>query len=380
MDGEFPDVLGLIYDSILDEARWAEALAATAQFAGGFGAFHVIANPVAGVITHSESVDVDPQVNELYLKHFAGRDLRLAPALAVQPGKVMTEGTLLDAEAFRASELFNDLLEPYDIPHVMFMWLRRRPEAFQTIAIEGSKDRGPFSAQEMARYQQVVPHLMRAARLREMLAEARHAKAAHFAVLNGLPFGIVMLDHAGRIVETTFNAEALLREGDGVLQKAARLRAASREPDRKLQRAIGEALAAHRAHAGYGESLAIARSGRSTLNIRLFAIRSDDRLSLAAQPAVLVVLADPDRTPMAPAALIQKSLGLTTAETALAQTLLVSASLREAARLLHRSVNTCKAQLKSIYAKTACRSHAQLARKLVLVTLAQGLDMYRSSV
>jgi DNA-binding CsgD family transcriptional regulator len=46
-------------------------------------------------------------------------------------------------------------------------------------------------------------------------------------------------------------------------------------------------------------------------------------------------------------------------------------SLREAATGLGRSINTCKAQLKSIYAKTGCRSHVDLAKTLIMTALGE---------
>jgi DNA-binding CsgD family transcriptional regulator len=92
------------------------------------------------------------------------------------------------------------------------------------------------------------------------------------------------------------------------------------------------------------------------------------------QVAGLMLIVDPEQAPRPRAALIQTALHLTRAEAALANKLFDGGSLRETAEALGRSINTCKAQLKSIYAKTGCRSHVDLAKALMLTALGHGKD------
>ena len=69
--------------------------------------------------------------------------------------------------------------------------------------------------------------------------------------------------------------------------------------------------------------------------------------------------------------MVQAVMGLTRSEAALARELFVGKSLREAAQHLGRSVNTCKAQLKSIYTKTGCHTHVDLVKSLVMTALGE---------
>jgi DNA-binding NarL/FixJ family response regulator len=49
-------------------------------------------------------------------------------------------------------------------------------------------------------------------------------------------------------------------------------------------------------------------------------------------------------------------------------------TLREAADHLQLSINTCKAQLKSIYSKTGCSSHVDLAKVTFFAASTNGFD------
>jgi DNA-binding NarL/FixJ family response regulator len=66
---------------------------------------------------------------------------------------------------------------------------------------------------------------------------------------------------------------------------------------------------------------------------------------------------------------LREVLALTEAEAELAIALFSGQTLRDAARHLARSINTCKSQLKSIYKKTGSRTHTELAKCLVQVRL-----------
>lgn len=101
-------------------------------------------------------------------------------------------------------------------------------------------------------------------------------------------------------------------------------------------------------------------------------------LTITPQPAAMLVVTDPARTPQACAEVIREAFRLTEAESRLAAALSAGASLREAADSFGKSIHTCRAQLKSIYAKTACRSQAELTRKLLLAAIAADIAPHQS--
>jgi DNA-binding CsgD family transcriptional regulator len=373
MDGEAEchRLIGLLYDSVIDEAEWSRAVKALADFTGGSAIGEVIANPLTGTLEQCSLVNIAPEFKELYLGYYATKEVRLPPAVRFDVGTVMVEDMLLDRRALRRSEIYSDLLCPFEVPHFMFAWLRKTRTRVQTLAVEGTMSHGPFDGAAIIRFAAVMPHLVRAVRLREHFVSVRDSGHAYREAMETLPFGIVVLDEKGRTIESTRLADKHFDLDQALTQRQGRIHARDTEDDKDLQEAARRATApAPHAPVSAG-TVSIRRFGASALKLTILPITAVDRFSVAARPSALLVIVDPDTAPKPETALMQATLGLTRAEAALAHALFSGMSLREAATALGRSINTCKAQLKSIYAKTGCRSHVDLAKTLIMTALGE---------
>lgn len=373
MDGEaeLDRLIGLLYDSVLDETQWTCALQALSDFTGGTGVGEVIANPIAGTITQCATLNIGPEFKDQYLGYYAAREVRLSPAVKFGVGVVMTEDMLVEQRELRCSEIYNDLLRPFDIPHFMFAWVRKSESKVQTVAIEGTLSHGAFDEKAVARFSKVMPHLIRAARMREHFVSVRDSQHAYREAMETLPFGIVVLDEKGQIIEATSIAEEALSLGLALMQRDRRVHAKHTDDDRELQRTTRNAISSPAHTSVSAGTVTVRRVGASALKLTVLPIAAVDRFSMAARPSALIIIVDPDSALRPATSLIQATLGLTRAEASLAHALFSGMSLREAATDLDRSVNTCKAQLKGIYAKTGCHSHVDLAKTLVMTALGE---------
>jgi DNA-binding CsgD family transcriptional regulator/PAS domain-containing protein len=363
-------IVGLLYDSVIEEAMWPVALQALTDFTGGTGAGEVVANPTTGIITHTQAVSVDPSFRDLYLEHYATKEVRLPPAIRFPVGAVIVENMLLERKELERSELYGGLLLPCDVPHFMFAWLQKETHAFHTVAIEGSKRHGAFEGDAIRRFTQVMPHLIRAVRMRDLLISARQSNHAYEVLLDSLPLGVVYFDDKGKLTKVSAAAEKLFQQGDALSCVKGQMHAQSPDDNRELQRAIlticdrrssrtlpGNTIVVRRVNALRPLVVTVIPSGASQLLISLPSI------------AGMMLVVDPEQTPRPRADLIQRAFGLTKSEAKLANFLFEGNSLRDTAEHLGRSINTCKSQLKAIYAKTGCSSHVDLAKKLMMVAL-----------
>lgn len=367
--------IGDLYESIVDESRWTEALRSLSDFAGGRGTFYLRADPRTGSIIHSESVDIDPVVNDRYLEYYAAKEVRLPPSLGIPAGQVVVEDMLIDKRTFQRSEIYADLLLPFDIPNVLMLWAEKTPGLFSAMVIERSIKQGKFLPEECRKFSALVPHLIRALRVRNELQRIRGRQRLHMGMLYSLPFAIILLDQTGRIVESSPVAESLLRAEQGLSQKAGRVRATFPDDDVHLQRAIFKTAIESSARATYGDTVAVKRqNGGRSLSINVIPIRSPEVFA-SVIPVCMLIVFDPERSPQPVVALIKRALQLTEAEAVLASVLFTGISLREAAEQLRLSINTCKSQLKSIYAKTGCRSHVDLAKMLLMSGIASNFQL-----
>jgi DNA-binding CsgD family transcriptional regulator len=371
--GKLLKVVGELYESVLDETRWLPAMQSIHGLLGGHAAFHIIADPQTGAVALSEQVGVDPVANELYLEYYAQKEVRIPPALVYGVGEVVTERRLLDRKAYEGSEIYRDLLLPYDIPHIMAVWLQRTSHACQALVVEAGHRHGPFEHQALETFSALVPHLIRAARMREAFVAARRERDIRMDVLDRLPFGIIFLDGTGSAVGVTAEAERLLQKGDGLRVHRSRVSAQFPDDDRRLQEATFHSTRGRGNGSPAGATLAIRRRPpKPALHVVVIPIAPSPVLTVTPLPAAMLVVTDPGRAPQAHPDAIREALRLTQAESLLAAILFTGASLREAAESLGKSFHTCKTQLKSIYAKTGCRNHVELTKALALTAIAQG--------
>ena len=367
---EFNDLIGLLYDSVLDDRSWTSALEALVRFTGGTGAGEVIADPEAGTITQCATLNIAPEFKDLYLGYYASKEVRLPPAVGYGVGTVMTEGMLLERRELQASEIYNDLLRPFEVPHFMFAWLRKAEKKVQTLAIEGTIAHGAFDDPAVGRLAAVMPHLIRTVRMREHMIAARNAQHVCREVLETLPFGIAVLDETARVIELTTMAESVVL-GRALTLRQRRIHATDPDDDNELQAVLRSAITPAPGRPVSAGTVAVRRFNASALKVTVTPISAVQFLSVVARPSALVIVVDPDKAPAPESALVQAVMGLTKSEAALAHALFAGKSLRDAARDLGRSVNTCKAQLKSIYAKTGCHTHVELAKSLVMAALGE---------
>jgi DNA-binding CsgD family transcriptional regulator/PAS domain-containing protein len=327
-------------------------------------------DPDAHAVAQSASIGVDPEVNRLYLAHYSAREIRISSFLDSPTDRILTEYNLssFNLSAFKRSDIYNELLLPYDIPHIMGVWLCKQ-DRFQAVVIEGGKKRGAFQAPELQRLAQLVPHLARVAKMRELTASLRQASHAYRQTLERLPYGVVLLDNCGRIFEATPAAEAVLRRAHGLLQILDRLKIDDRDQDQRLQKAILDIIRSKSDRATASTQFTISRKAGPPLILHLIDIRTQNHLLGATSIAVLVLIVDVGFGTNAQLASVQLALSATKAESKLAHAILSGASLKTAANTLGITENTAKSQLKSIYRKNDLRNHADLVRKLMLATL-----------
>jgi len=360
-------VVDSLYESALDPTQWSKAMHSLADFAGASGTFYLIADQAKNCIVYSETEGIDPSANEAYLKYYATKDMRLGPAHKFPVGQAVTEDMLVDWRAFRKSELFVDLLTPHDIPRILGFWVTKNAANASAFVLERSRGQGPFQRHEIARCAQITPHVVRAIRTREALASARQRERIYVDLLSRLPFATILLNADLGILEVSPAAQTLLKQGDALRSQSGRVRAAMTVDDSRLQVILARTVATTRELGG--GSLRVRRNTRPSISISIVPIPSPD-IFVDVRPAVMLLISDPLLVPRQPTAMLRDALQLTEAEALLANKLFAGATLKHAAEDLHISVNTCKSQLKSIYAKTGCRSHADLVRSVFAAALA----------
>jgi len=366
--------IDLLYGSILDESEFRPALATVAEFADARGAYHLIFDRTKGAAVSAASVGVDPDAQSEYLDHYSSQDVRVPAALDKPVGSLVTEHTLLDQDVFCASELYRAFLKRYDIPHFLALWTQKSATHLSAFAIQRAAQQGRFLKSDEEQLAPLVPHLLRALRIRDGLKEIRASHAAYSAVIDRLPFGVVTLNWDRSVIEVSRVAQHLFQVSHVIHCRQGRVHAARLEDDSRLQRAIYVAMTGGARGELPGRSLTLSdRHRQRTLRVTVLPVPRPHP-SMSREPGCMLVMVDLNALGTPSVERVMKLLQLTTAEARLACELCKGISLREAAAALGLSINTCKTQLKSIYARTGCRSHVDLVKALLLSGLALGVS------
>lgn len=361
--------LECLYESVIEPEKWPQALETIAHYVGGHAVGEVSADPSRGCILRCDSVNVDPVFKSAYLNYYAEREVRLAPAAPLPVGAVITEQMLLEQSSLEKSEIFQDLLLPCDVPYFMMTWVRKNPQQVQAIAMERASARGPFQGEAIQRYSALVPHIIRSVKARELVLMAHSYQNAYEALIDRLPFGVILLDARGFSIECSEGAQRLFRAKDGLLLLQGRPRARLSRDDAKLQSAIERCGPGSTLRAFAGDTLQLTRVGRAALTVHVIPLRPGERPILQPHVHTLLLIVDPEHVPTPTCAFVAKVLNLSPAEAQLTLTLMSGSSVQEAAQQLGITVNTAKTQLKSVYLKTGCRRHGDLMKRVTLLTM-----------
>jgi DNA-binding CsgD family transcriptional regulator len=278
---------------------------------------------------------------------------------------------LPDKQAFERSEIYNDLLTRHDMPHFMGVWTAKTGRSLAAISIQRSAKQGPFESHEVERYKPLAAHLVRVTRLRQLFNAARQQNQMYADVVDRLPFGVVLVDETARVVRVNERAQSVLRAGSGLRYSERRIHAWHEEDDRELQKTVRRALKQDRERAPPGGAVSIRRTGaRRALTVIATPVRKSSDAPTN-RPACMLVIVDPHSAARPAVNVVKEGLRLTEAEARLACILFSGVTLREAATELQLSINTCKSQLKSIYAKTGCKSHLDLSNAISLTGIVE---------
>ena len=210
----------------------------------------------------------------------------------------------------------------------------------------------------------LLPHLRRYVHLRQVLFDAEALRASLTQLLDNTRCGVIQLDWRGRIVEANDLARKLLRQRDGLLDRAGFLRAKRRSENASLQRMLERALPTLGGR-GVSGSATVGRLSVSP-QLALHAIPVGKRKTdfTAPRVAVLVLVVDPVSRARIDPEVVASTLGLTPAESRVAGQLASGESIRDIALATGRKECTIRWHVKQILLKLGVSRQAELVRQV----------------
>jgi DNA-binding CsgD family transcriptional regulator len=373
------DLVGRVYDAAIDPRRWPEFLNAFARAVQAQGTLiytHNVETSEAstasgGSASLNVAVNFDPEHVRALGEHYNLVNVWAHNEAVLKPGRPVTGSMLYPVRELPKTEFYDGWLRPQDFFHALGgIIVQDGPWATKFSALR-SRRAGDYTSDELRLYQELLPHLARAAQLQRRFAFLQSLSSSSLAVLDTVPAAVLLLDACGRVLHANGAAEAELRRADPLeLHSSGELHARGGP---RAQSALGTAIAsALDPIRGTTEKLnaaaQLARRNGETLSVQALPLpmRLDEgRVTAVSQrlaACALLIHGSASRTSTLAPQLLRHVYGLTPAEVQVVLAIAEGDTLKRYAQRRGISRHTAANQLKRAFEKTGMRRQSELVR------------------
>ena len=224
------------------------------------------------------------------------------------------------------------------------------------------KGEGPFTEEEIASADRLVPHLTRAFEMRLTLESASRARAPLAEALDQLPLGMLVLDGDRQVLIENAKAAQILALDDGIRIQPTGPTASDPQESAELRKLIDRAMDPHRKSSFDASGfLQITRpSGKQPFAAMISPLLGAAEGAISARAAVAFFISDPEEGHVPASEALGEIYSLTPAESEIVQLLARGLSLEEIAEDRRISVNTARSHLKHVFSKTGTSRQSEL--------------------
>jgi DNA-binding CsgD family transcriptional regulator len=230
--------VGDIYDAVLDPDLWPLALTGILQFVGGKAAnffWQDLSKERAGVF---HSVGIDPVFLQSYFDIYTRFNPFYPAAAYFPPGEVFGSPEILPMSELIQTRFYNEWLKPQGLADTLAVNLEKSAKSVAALAIIWADEDGLVDESARRRLRLIVPHMMRASSISQVVAEHLRGNVALGAALDQIAAGVFLVDGAGRLVFANEPARNLLTTGDLLRDGPLGLAAIDQNANRALQSAL----------------------------------------------------------------------------------------------------------------------------------------------
>lgn len=369
--GTLAPLINSIYESAIDPNRWPQTLDALGNRFGAASSC-VFLHDFADAATRQDSPDAslcvtagfDPSAWSAFVDHYCKVNVWAHNEAALTSGVAVTSSMLYPDDALPSTEFHCDWLRPQDLFYAIGGVVDRQDSIALKVSFLRAKRRGTFDETALNDWQQLIPHMQRAADLHRRLVRATQRALDAERALSMLSTGVALLNRNGQVRLVNTSAESLLREHRGLfINRDGRLLATSPTANAAFQNDLTYAMQPwslpglkaiqprSMRFSGYGGTLSVSVAPLPS---------SGDRLGTGA--AVVVFLADPISLTLDIASHLRSIYKLTPAEAKLISALAQGKSLKEFADQQSLSMNTVRTQFRRSAAKIGVKRQSDVVR------------------
>lgn len=360
----FSDLIGNLYQGPLETIPWATFLNQLNVYLHSKYVTFILRPPSAhvdGLMVNTTGTSTEATAS--YNTHFFSLD----PFVDLPNRQVVTLAEFVSNDDWQQSEFYKNFLEPVDVFHILGADINTGDGAQCRIRISRGREDKPFGNEEKALLAHFIPHLERSIKIHMQLNRIEAERNLYAGAVNQMAVGTIILDEAGKVLQTNQVADRLISEKDGIKLVNDGLQVGTARDTQEFRRLVKQSLLSQKSsNPSVVEAMRVQRpSGKADLGIIVRSVPLTDWSEGKQCPTVVIFISDPEQQSTAPQEIVRALFDFTPAETQLAMLLANGLTLDEASEELGISRNTSRAHLRSTFSKTGVTRQTMLVRLIL---------------
>jgi len=219
------DVISSFYEAAMGNISWQAPLGLAAELLNASNAVFSVRDPITRKAHFSFG---NFGTNETFVRNFAETYAILSPfvisSAVSAEGEAVNPINLIGREEYEEGRFYKEWSQPQGYHDYIGSVLVRQPQAVYTIAFGRTTDRPLFTDADLAKLEQLAPHVTRALHISGRLNTLETEKAELLATLDSLAAPVILVDNSATIRQINTAGVELLEQQRGVLNLQGRLK------------------------------------------------------------------------------------------------------------------------------------------------------------
>lgn len=367
---EYHDLIGLIYDSVDSPEGFFPFLQRFVEVFQGHSASFSIYDIKASAVAGFWVVNIPRSALESYVEEVGHRDALIETAMAAaESGELRFVASNLDftdaipdiEEKMRAGYTW---LESYGANEACGAIAFKDDNYLNFFGIQRAKNQPEFTRQELAIFNQFLPHLNRAVGLYTKMSALREGYSPEALALQQIQRGILVFDATFKAVFKNAMAEEIIAQQGGMaLSQEGVLLFSERAFSNRFAVGLADAVRASLQCTDTADTILSYRQGEHSLTMVISPLAASGEEE-SGRGGAMISLYDWSRRPTISTETIRQFFELSEAEARVSALLVEGRSPAEIAEHLSRTQHTIRSHLKSIFQKTNTNRQGELVALL----------------
>ena len=360
---DLSEVVGLIYDSVVDRNACPVMLSRLADLLGATSGVQVGTYNSKTRLTKM----LAPRLSSEELRSFSEYCLKITRCTRQHAvGAVIAPEALISRKDDCRTDIFEGSPNVRGPKATMGTILSIDGPISMVMSVSRPCSKGGFDTTEVELFAILVPHLQRGLQMLRMhLAALGGPTTSPVEILNRFPQAVLLADALARVIFANKAAGKLLRAGGGLSLGHDGLRAETLGETRLLRQAIANCTDPRSELDGTGGRLRLSRAHRTPLTVLVVPHRTGIQWIDILRPTAILFITDPEQTALVRSEWLRQDFGLTPAEAGFTREILKADGVQAAADRLGISLATARAHLAHVFDKTGTRRQAELVRLIL---------------